>query len=313
MPLPSHLKRSDDLVTSQGATRAGFLALAIERNRLSTPLVAQGQAFKTEASHAGTIEQCVANGDLRPAILTAAGVSDKAKGHFTDIEKDAAIKDLVDKYMTPAGVGFVDQLVFRFLLTKGDSIGGTMRNVGGQLAQRKLIRSLAAAMDIANLRYHWLDRDRVWHLANANEPDFEFSAQGLNWRWQGKNRTLLFNRRVPSVGTNVDLCLLNCQRSRWEAALRSPSAFVALGELKGGVDPAGADEHWKTARAALNRIESAFSNSVAYPALFFIGAAIVRNMAAEIFERLEKNTLANAANLTDDAQLAAIAQWIRRL
>ena len=215
--------------------------------------------------------------------------------------------------MAPAGVGFVDQLIFRFLLTRGDSIGGTMRNVGGQLAQRKLIRALAAAMDIVNLRYHWLDRDKVWHLANANEPDFEFGAQGLNWRWQGKNRTLLFNRRVPAVGTNVDLCLLNCQRNRWEDALKSPSAFVALGELKGGVDPAGADEHWKTARAALNRIESAFSNSAAYPALFFIGAAIVRNMAAEICDRLEKNTLANAANLTDDTQLAAIAQWIRVL
>lgn len=41
MPPPAHLSGADDLVTKPEATRAGFLALAIERNRLSTPLVAQ--------------------------------------------------------------------------------------------------------------------------------------------------------------------------------------------------------------------------------------------------------------------------------
>lgn len=313
MAVPSHLTSANDLVTSQSATRAGFLALAIERNRLSTPLVAQAQALKVAATQAGTVAKCVANSDLRPAILTAAGVSDKASGHFSDTEKEAAIKDLVDNYMAPAGKDFVDQLVFRFLLTKGDSIGGAMRNVGGQLAQRKLIRAIAATLDLAKVAYYWLDRDRVWHAISADQPDFEFSAHGLNWAWQGKNRTLLFNRKVPAVGTNVDLCLLNCPRDEWESALKRPSAYIALGELKGGVDPAGADEHWKTARAALNRIESAFSNSAAYPDLFFIGAAVVKNMATEIYGRLENNTLANAANLTDDDQLAAIAQWIRTL
>ena len=41
MPTPAHLASADDLVTKPEATRAGFLALAIERNRLSTPFVAQ--------------------------------------------------------------------------------------------------------------------------------------------------------------------------------------------------------------------------------------------------------------------------------
>jgi hypothetical protein len=34
---------------------------------------------------------------------------------------------------------------------------------------------------------------------------------------------------------------------------------IALGELKGGIDPGGADEHWKTAQAAFNRIRQAFT------------------------------------------------------
>ena len=313
MPLPDHLNSSEDLITSQEATRAGFLALAVERNRLSTPLVAQAQALKTAARRAGSIQECINDDQLRPSILTAAGVSDKAHSHFTTTEIDAAIKDLVDNYLVPSGANYVDVLVFRFLLTKGDSIGGAMRNVGGRIAQRKLIRALAASLELANAPYHWLDHDSVWHAAIPNQPDFELSAQGLSWIWQHKNRTLVFNRKVPSVGTNVDLCLLNCERDAWEAAIKSPSAFLALGELKGGVDPAGADEHWKTARAALNRIESAFANSGAYPSLFFIGAAIVKNMASEIGGRLAHDTLANAANLTDADQLTAIAQWIRTL
>ena len=313
MSVPSHLRSPDDLITKEEAVRAGFLAIAVERSRLSTPFVAQAQALKVAAISAGSVERCVADAALRPALLAAAGVSDKGAGHLTDADKNIAIKNLADTYMAPAGTGYVDELVFRYLLAKGDAVGGIVRNEIGRLAQRKLVRALAAALDITGVHYYWLDRDKIWHTADSNLADFELHANGLNWAWQGKNRTLLFNRRVPTVGTNVDLCLLNCERDQANAAIRHPGAFVALGELKGGGDPAGADEHWKTARSALTRIHTAFSNAETYPSLFFVGAAIAKNMAIEICGRLENNTLANAANLTDDDQLAAIAQWIRTL
>ena len=246
-------------------------------------------------------------------MLVAAGVSDKAAKHFRDDDQETAIADLVERHLRPAGKDFVDELVYRFLLTKGDAIGGTMRNVGGRLAQRKLVRAVASALEIAGEPYHWLDRDGVWRAVSVHRPDFEMEAQGLSWVWQARNRTFLFNRRVRIARTNIDLCLLNCGREQIDVALRNPGAFIALGELKGGIDPAGADEHWKTARAALTRIHAAFSDAEAYPHLFFIGAAIARNMAAEIWERLDNDTLANAANLTDSDQLAAIARWLRTL
>ena len=313
MPPPAHLSGAEDLVTKPEATRAGFLALAIERNRLSTPLVAQARALKVAAASAGSVERCVGDPSIRPAVLAAAGVSDKAAKHFTEAEEQAAIKDLADSYLALAGTNFPDELAARFLLTKGDAIGGAMRNVGGRLGQRKLLRAMASALEIGGATYHWLDRDKVWHAARANEAGFEIDARGLHWTRQGKNRTLLFNRRVPAVRTNVDLCLLNCEREQADAAIGNPSAFVALGELKGGVDPAGADEHWKTTRSALARIRTAFAESEAHPPLFFIGAAIVRTMAGELWRGLENNAFANAANLTDDGQLAAVAQWIRTL
>ena len=313
MPPPAHLSGADDLVTKPEATRAGFLALAIERNRLSTPLVAQAHALKIAAQSAGGVERCVNDAEIRPAVLAAAGVSDKAARHFTEVEERAAIKDLVERYLIPAGANFPDELVWRFLLTKSDSVGGAMRNADEQLGQRKLLRAMASILELGDAPYHWLDRDKVWHAATPNQPDFEVDACGLHWTWQGKNRALLFNRRVPAAGTNVDLCLLNCERGQIDAAIGNPSAFVALGELKGGIDPAGADEHWKTARSALARIRAAFAESEAHPPLFFIGAAIVRNMAGELWRGLENNTFANAANLTDDGQLAAVARWLRTL
>jgi hypothetical protein len=49
------------------------------------------------------------------------------------------------------------------------------------------------------------------------------------------------------------------------------------------------------------------------PRTFFIGAAIENSMASEIYKQLQKGTLDNAANLTNDEQLTAICAWILSL
>ena len=68
---------------------------------------------------------------IEAALLTAAGVSDKAAGHFLQPERDVAIEHLITEFLKPAGNAFVEELVYRFLLMRGDSLGGAMRNVGG--------------------------------------------------------------------------------------------------------------------------------------------------------------------------------------
>ncbi|MDT9191753.1 MAG: AvaI/BsoBI family type II restriction endonuclease [Limnospira sp. PMC 1240.20] len=87
-------------------------------------------------------------------------------------------------------------------------------------------------------------------------------------------------------------------------------SILALGELKGGIDPAGADEHWKTAQAALNRMRQALYQVGYSPYIFFVGAAIATRMAAEIWEQLENGTLHNAANLNQENQVASISRWL---
>lgn len=127
-------------------------------------------------------------------------------------------------------------------------------------------------------------------------------------------RTLLCNLSIPLVKSNVDICLFNLAPERLKAYGYDNIAFyIALGELKGGIAPAGADEHWKTARTALNRIRDAFADTEFSPHTFFIEAAIEKRMANEIWRALESGALSNAANLNELDQVASISRWLSSL
>lgn len=89
-------------------------------------------------------------------MLTAAGVSDKATNHLQASDKREAVKELIKNFLEPAGANFVEELVFRFLLTRGDTLGGSMRNIGGFMAQKKLTRSIIAHLRLAGKTCRWL-------------------------------------------------------------------------------------------------------------------------------------------------------------
>lgn len=309
-PFQEHLKSSADLKTSYAAIRAGFVALALEKNRRATPFVDEARNLKAAASRAATPKDLLKMKEIRPGLLTAAGVSDKARNHFQETDKDDAIKGLIGKFLEPAGDKFVEELVFRFLLTRGDTLGGSMRNVGGFMAQRKLTRSIISCLRLAGKPYWWLHSSiQTWASGLEDDADIELYIRGLSWRNQKGARTLVYNLRVPLVKNNIDLCLFNGEYGQInKQSYEKPEIYIALGELKGGIDPAGADEHWKTTRTALDRIHKAFKKYK--PATFFIGAAIETKMATEIWDLLENGTIDNAANLTDDNQIAAITRWL---
>jgi hypothetical protein len=310
-PYLQHLKSSDDLLTSYEAIRSGFIALALEKNRRATPFVAEARALKSEASQAKVPIDLLGMKRIRPALLTASGVSNKALKHFKDSDKDRAIAELINKFLDPAGANFVEELVFRFLLTRGDTLGGSMRNVGGFIAQCKLSRAVIACLRISREPVHMLrGKSKKWELMPSEDADLDRNLRGLSWSIGPNKRSLLFNLGVPLVNNNIDLCLFDCSTIDLKTAVKAPERYVALGELKGGIDPAGADEHWKTARAALNRIEEAFAKKKLKPHLFYVGGAIETKMSNEIWDWLKSGKLENAANLTEDDQLASIARWI---
>jgi hypothetical protein len=310
-----HLKSSDDLVTTYEAIRAGFVALALEKNRRATPFVEQARALKAMAAQARTPIDLLQLAEIQPALLTAAGLSDKSLAHLQPDDKVAAIQGLIKNFLEPAGAHFVEELVFRFLLTRGDTLGGSMRNVGGALAQRKLTRATLSTLANAGRPYHWLHAaQNVWLPMTDDDADIELHLRGLSWQKETQWRTLIYNLTVPLVKNNVDLCLFTGRPADiTKEAFNTPRLYLALGELKGGIDPAGADEHWKTARSALNRIRTAFASQNYAPQTFFIGAAIEQKMANEIWSELQDGTLSNAANLTDDRQITFVSDWLCNL
>ena len=144
-----------------------------------------------------------------------------------------------------------------------------------------------------------------------DDSDIELSLGGLSWNEKKRKRTLLFNLTIPFLKNNVDFCLFNLSPSELETRGNSiADSYVAIGELKGGIDPAGADEHWKTAQTALDRIRDSFSKNNVSPNTFYIGAAIEKKMAFEIWKQLENGSLTNAANLNNEDQVASISRWL---
>lgn len=308
--------RARSLITSPMG-RSGFCAaLKLEQQRRFAPCLAEARALRFAASKAKTPADLLNFAEIQWGLLTAAGVSDKAANHLQDSDKREAVNGLIKNFLEPAGTAnFVEELVFRFLLTRGDTLGGSMRNVGGFMAQKKLTRAIIACLKLAGQKCQWLRADtKSWAELPEDDTDVELTLRGLSWSTPKGPRTILYNVTVPVVKNNVDLLLLKCSSSdSVREVISTPSAYIALGELKGGIDPAGADEHWKTASTALDRIHKAFAKQKLKPHTFFIGAAIEAKMALEIWEMLKRGTLENAANLTEENHITSVTSWLCNL
>lgn len=315
----NHLRSSKSLVTPYEEIRAGFIALALEKNRKASPFVEEAKVLKVLASKASNPQGLLEITEIKASILTAAGISDKAATHLSNDDKTEAIKGLIDNFLEPAGKDFVDELVYRFLLTRGDSLGGSLRNLAGALGERKFTRVLISTLSIEGRDYKWLhSKSRKWINRSRDDSGIELHLKGLNWQ-TSRNKILIYNLTVPLIKKNVDLCLFDCAPdeiilgSNTKSCHYTPKKYIALGELKGGIDPAGADEHWKTANSALGRIRVAFHRRNLSPRTFFIGAAIEKAMSKEIFNQLKNGALSNAANLTNEKQLVSICKWLMHL
>jgi type II restriction enzyme len=311
------IKKSEELVTSREQTRAGFISFALEKNRRSTPIIESAKALKVLASRAKTAKSLLKITEIRPAMLTAAGLSDKALNYFTEENKDKAILGLIENFLEPAGEHFVDEVVYRYLLIKGDSLGGSMRNIVGAIAQQKLVRTLLSNLSISGIDYQWLDnKTKKWETQSIDDFSIEEQLKALSWiNAKGKNRILAFNLNIPIVKNNIDICLFRSDTNSYNNGniVNEPKTILMLGELKGGIDPAGADEHWKTGNTALNRIRKSFADNNQKILTSFVAAAIEKKMASEIFAQLENKTLSYAANLTIDSQLVNYCDWLLKL
>lgn len=309
------IQSADDLVTSREAIRAGFLEAVLARSHEEIPYLDRANALlcrlKTKTHNVGEVLQLP---NVEDALLDAAGVMQKTRRFLETDEKRKLIQDFLKKVIAPTGEQYAEEIVYRYLMSLGEQLGGRMRNLVGRSAQAKFSRTLLSQIRLSKLHFAVHGKNGKW-LEDKKADEFPVeNIRAIRWRDRKYNRTLVYNLTVPGIGgrtKNVDIVIFNCQIEDITAAnlkklMTDSRTLHLMGELKGGIDPAGGDEHWKTARGALERIREAYKKAY----VIFIAAAIEKAMSSEIFVQLQSGQLDYAANLTNVHQLNAICQWI---
>jgi type II restriction enzyme len=296
---PKFIKTAADLQTKRRAICDGFLEQAIQKTEKAEPFIKEAQDFYATLTRVKSVEEVLAllaTGKYRDNLAYACGFSDKAKSQLTTAELNRAIKKVLTRIYKEAGPEFRENILYRYLLTRGDALGGSMRNLTGSFAATKLTEKIIKRLS-----------------GGKKKIQIVKSKTGKVQRVIWNGRTLLFDVTPRLIGKNIDVILIESgdAETTEKELLADKSNYLALGELKGGIDPAGADEHWKTANSALGRIRTAFGRNT--PPLFFIGAAIEAAMAKEIFKQLKTGKLAHAANLNEDEQLDDLVDWLLSL
>ena len=148
--------------------------------------------------------------DLKVGLLTASGLSDKALNYLTKDDKILAIKGLIEEFLEPAGKSFIDELVYRYLLIKGDALGGKARNLAGSLGERKFLRTLLSVLNLAGIEYSWLDNEsKKWIDKSKKVEGIEKRIKSIHWVRGKSNRILVMNSNIPIVKKNVDFLILD--------------------------------------------------------------------------------------------------------
>ncbi len=307
MILPS-IASSQDLVTTHGATCQGFLEQAKVKAEKAAIYIQRSREFWEELQGTATIADVLNNPRLQEGLIATAGVSAKASNYLSEEDIKRILSGILEGIPKDRTDAFREELFYRYLLTKGASLDGEMRNYAGAQAARGFILALLDALQIAHDPSVWLkDVKGSVKLPEAKLLAESHKVQKIAWQ----DRVLLFDRKPQLINKNVDVILLDASELLADTSLlEQHNLYLACGELKGGIDPAGADEHWKTARSALDRVAEVFASKRKKPALFFVGAAIEDAMAAELFQWLQSRKLKHVANLTVPQQVADLISWL---
>ncbi len=312
-----HIKIAKDLETTYEETKLGFLSIALRKSKEATHYINMASAFRSVADEYQNPLDLISNNDITISMCEAAGVSTKARGYLQSQDTKDILTDFVEEYLVTAGDSYVDELINRYLLTQGDALGGRMRNIVGGLAGEKLTQNIISALVIRNYKFKYFDKHTKQWISGENfHEDYSNLVKAIKWKNGNKSRLLYYDLTIPIVKKNIDIVLFNSSDVNnkntkiFKDFITKQDNYLALGELKGGIDPAGADEHWKTANTALTRIRTAFGKLNKSVHTVFIGAAIEAAMAKEIFAQCKSKELSNCANLTKPKQLAEVCNWI---
>lgn len=202
----------------------------------------------------------------------------------------------------------------------GDGLGGVSRNEVGRFAASQVMQ---------NLIVHWHSLGILKSITYASkrrraiekDTDSDFNSKVKQLIVTPKTDIILFLNKAEAYSVKYqEIVLRNGYRLlldrqliwrdaqnqeityRIGADMISDSVQIDMawcGELKGGADPAGSDEHWKTATRVLNRIlEAADKSGRPTPKLSFLATIIVERVAREAQQLIDEGRLTSVYNLT---------------
>lgn len=302
--------KPEEIQTTKPDYKKGFLEIAQSKSIKMKPYVAEARSLEALLDTVSQPEDLVADDKFAPSLITAYGISSKALNNIrpTDSDRREMVKEFVENFLID-DLNFKSEVTIRHTVIRGDSFGGEMRNYIGALAKAKLARAIIAGLRILGKDFYVRIKDSKSFIT-LSEMQSEENIDAIYWVSEdGDNRVLLFDKKSPLAKTNIDIILLRSSPSSIKDSLGDAKSYLACGELKGGIDPAGSDEHWKTANEALRRVRSIDQTIKT----FFVGAAIERRVAEEISKQISNSTLNKAANLNHDKQLAELANWLVEL
>lgn len=252
----NYVRKASDLVSTHESRRNGFLEYALRKSKESIPYIDKAKSLKIVLEqNTKKPKDILKLKEEKAACFQAAGVSIKAKNHLNEEDLNDILLEFIKEFLEPAGKKYIDELIYRYLLTLGDALGGRMRNLVGSIANEKLTRYIISQLEISNFEFKlFIKNANSW--VSSKEYSIEMISEIRSIRWllkNGSQRQIIYNLTVPIVNKNIDLVMLNrhcdvLSGSEFKKIIENPENYKAFGELKGGVDPAGADEHWKTAK-----------------------------------------------------------------
>lgn len=313
-----YVNKASDLVNTHESTRSGFLEYALRKSKEAIPYIDKAKALKMILEQRTKKPSDILKVDeIQDSCYEAAGVSVKANSYLTLEDRHDILVEFIKEFLEPAGAKYIDELIFRYLLTAGDALGGRMRNLVGAIANEKLTRSIISQLEVLGLPFKYFDKQsKSWIESENYSIDQVSDIRAIQWTLKsGQQRLLVYNLTVPMVKKNIDIVVLNSHTeelsgSSFKELIKEHSSYVMLGELKGGIDPAGADEHWKTANTALSRVRDGFKKARINIPLVFVGAAIETSMSKEIFAQYQSGKIENCANITVENQPLALCNWM---
>ena len=316
-----YVRKASDLVSTHESQRNGFLEYALRKSKESIPYIDKAKTLKVVLEqNTKKPKDILKLKEEKSGCYQAAGVSIKAKKFLSEDDLNLILLEFIKEFLEPAGSHYIDELIYRYLLTLGDALGGRMRNLVGSIANEKLTRFIISQIQISDFEFDvYMKSSKTWIPLKEYSIDIVSEIRSIRWNLKnGAKRQIIYNLTVPIVKKNIDLVLLNCHcqklsGSAFKEVIAEPKNYKALGELKGGIDPSGADEHWKTANTALSRVRDSFHKFGINIPLVFIGAAIETSVSKEIFHQYATGKLANCANLTMETQLISLCNWLVKL